>query len=604
MNQLPELDPVFIHLLRGACLLGACWVMWWALQLILPKTRSIGYTFWRSVIVLMLGMTIVQLAPAKHFVRVELGTDSPVFEVPADPSFRERFQPFEDPTIASPFITHAEPTMSFQEKLAIAWQALTILWGIGIFFGLVRLLAAHWRLARYQKEAVSVDSKELQQLVHQGTQRLGMKIEVQLLEHSGIQVPFTWGIFKPKILIPSTMHDWPLEDRRMAILHELAHIRGQDTLFQFLAAILGTLHWLNPMVWIGWRKFAMERELHADAAVLATGASPTKYASLLVRLASRYREQLPCHAGSISMARSSSVPTRVSKILGGTLNRKGVWAPVLWIAMGLLGGIALTLGITSLTHRKSDLESQQIKVKVYQVHPGFGGKLRPEDGLQNVGSLLESKYGIPRVPDSSASFNPVTNKLILRNTLANHELFQTVLASAAEAETPQVHISARFVKLPNALIGELMPQPAREDGLVGVFTQAELQPVMLSINRHEGTSIINAPDLLTRSGQNGRVKVGSDLWIQATPTVQHDGITMNLNLSVGFSGSEVKTDFKITDGNTLLLFSDAGPENFGWIFVTPRLVDPAADSLIPIGPGEGRIRAENSAKLLLGLASP
>ena len=50
----PLLDPVIVHLLRGVILMAACWATWGAFFLLLPKRRSIGYTFWRGVIVLML----------------------------------------------------------------------------------------------------------------------------------------------------------------------------------------------------------------------------------------------------------------------------------------------------------------------------------------------------------------------------------------------------------------------------------------------------------------------------------------------------------------------------------------------------------------------
>jgi len=53
-----------------------------------------------------------------------------------------------------------------------------------------------------------------------------------------------------------------------AILHELAHVRRSDWLTQAAARAIAACYWFDPLVWIAWRRFALEAERAWDDAVV------------------------------------------------------------------------------------------------------------------------------------------------------------------------------------------------------------------------------------------------------------------------------------------------------------------------------------------------
>ncbi len=78
----------------------------------------------------------------------------------------------------------------------------------------------------------------------------------------------TCGAWHPVLLLPDAAENWPLERRRVVLLHELAHIKRLDWLTQTLAYIAGSLHWFNPLVWLAARRMRVEREQACDDLVL------------------------------------------------------------------------------------------------------------------------------------------------------------------------------------------------------------------------------------------------------------------------------------------------------------------------------------------------
>ncbi|MEI2727243.1 MAG: M56 family metallopeptidase [Verrucomicrobiota bacterium] len=63
------------------------------------------------------------------------------------------------------------------------------------------------------------------------------------------------------------------QELRFVFLHELAHLRRWDLPLNWLVAVLQILHWFNPLVWFGFARWRLDRELACDAlAIEAAGA--------------------------------------------------------------------------------------------------------------------------------------------------------------------------------------------------------------------------------------------------------------------------------------------------------------------------------------------
>ncbi len=71
---------------------------------------------------------------------------------------------------------------------------------------------------------------------------------IKLLRSHDVHVPLTWGIRAPEILLPASAQEWSEDDKRHALLHELAHVNRQDWLVQVIARLVCAIYWFNPLV--------------------------------------------------------------------------------------------------------------------------------------------------------------------------------------------------------------------------------------------------------------------------------------------------------------------------------------------------------------------
>jgi beta-lactamase regulating signal transducer with metallopeptidase domain len=97
--------------------------------------------------------------------------------------------------------------------------------------------------------------------------------------------PFTGGIFKPYICLPSkTIERLTPEERDAVIKHEIAHIKHWDLFVTMAIKSLGDLFWFIPGYRFLSRKIDRLREILADEYAVTLGAVPAHLASALLKL--------------------------------------------------------------------------------------------------------------------------------------------------------------------------------------------------------------------------------------------------------------------------------------------------------------------------------
>lgn len=77
--------------------------------------------------------------------------------------------------------------------------------------------------------------------------------------------PFVLGIIKPKIYIPFNMSE---KNMGHVVAHEMAHIRRGDHIWKPIGFLLLTLHWFNPLMWLGYVLLCRDIELACDEKVI------------------------------------------------------------------------------------------------------------------------------------------------------------------------------------------------------------------------------------------------------------------------------------------------------------------------------------------------
>ena len=120
------------------------------------------------------------------------------------------------------------------------------IWLAGVLLSLTGLVAGGIRLARIVSVSQSVTNGNWTASAERICRSYGLPRRVRLLQTKNPSILVTWGLLKPRILLPAGADGWT-EDRVQAVLsHELAHIRRHDWLIQLAAETLRTVYWFNP----------------------------------------------------------------------------------------------------------------------------------------------------------------------------------------------------------------------------------------------------------------------------------------------------------------------------------------------------------------------
>ena len=155
----------------------------------------------------------------------------------------------------------------------------------------------------------------------------------------------TWGVRRPKILLPATAPAWRDDRIGLVLSHELAHARRGDWIVTLAAELLRVVYWFNPLVWIACRRLRQESEQACDDAVLNRGVEGSEYATQLVNIA-RELQQRRVWVPAPSVARPSTLERRVKAMLDSHVNRR----PISRLACAgiLLGLLAVTIPVTAV----------------------------------------------------------------------------------------------------------------------------------------------------------------------------------------------------------------------------------------------------------------
>jgi TonB family protein len=153
------------------------------------------------------------------------------------------------------------------------------LW-LGIALALLALyLLRLGALSRRAKGFVRRSSAVLEEIAF----RLGLRRIPALFSHSGIRVPFTWGISRPAIAVSEEIIGWEEPRRAPVLAHEAAHIARGDNLALLIENLVTIAFFFNPALWLLRRFLSVQREILADRTALSlTGNDPVAYGRTLL----------------------------------------------------------------------------------------------------------------------------------------------------------------------------------------------------------------------------------------------------------------------------------------------------------------------------------
>ncbi len=166
-----------------------------------------------------------------------------------------------------------------------------------------------------------------------------------IYQSENVVSPFVLGIIQPKIYLPFNMNE---QDMEHVISHENAHIRRKDHWWKPFGFLVLTLHWFNPLMWLGYILLCRDIELACDEKVIKELNTEQKadYSQALLTCSANRRMIAACPLAFGEVG----VKDRVKSVL----NYK---KPAFWIiVVGIIASAAVA--VCFLTNPKTSLNAE------------------------------------------------------------------------------------------------------------------------------------------------------------------------------------------------------------------------------------------------------
>lgn len=129
--------------------------------------------------------------------------------------------------------------------LQIWLPILSVVWVMGMVLLFAYTAISYWRLRRKVRTAVLLRDN--------------------IFQSENVVSPFVLGMMKPKIYLPFQLDG---QDKEHVVAHEQAHIKRKDHWWKPFGFLLLTLHWFNPLMWLGYGLLCRDIELACDEKVV------------------------------------------------------------------------------------------------------------------------------------------------------------------------------------------------------------------------------------------------------------------------------------------------------------------------------------------------
>jgi TonB family protein len=362
-------------------------------------------------------------------------------------------------------------------SFAVAGPALTNavtferIWLIGSLVGVMCLLVGFTRLVRLTATSRPVVDGPWMEMAAALADPQSSRPRIRLLQSDHPALLVTWGLLRPKVILPVAASQWPPAQVRAVLSHELAHVARRDWTIQMLAEALRCLYWFNPLLWIVCRRLRQESEQACDDAVVYAGMDAPEYAAHLVEVARAFKHTQTTRSlfPAPAMARPSDLERRVRIMLNIHVSR----AP-----LSKLATVAVALGLCVVT------------VSVAGVTAAPATTASASSGTGDVVRTAASAPGDQALP-SDLQAEPARD-------------VPTIRAEAVPAAEARVPVPSVAVATPVATpVAEQAPQGE----CVGTFTDATGRPMP-----NVSVSLVNAETsqkFEAKTDENGRFTIGS-----------------------------------------------------------------------------------------------
>lgn len=172
--------------------------------------------------------------------------------------------------------------------------------------------------------------------------------------------PFLLGVLRPRVFLPSALTG---ERRRLALLHERAHIRRGDPFIKLFAFLLLAVYWFQPLFWPAFALLSRDIEAACDERVIRdlTREERAAYAETLLSLSVKPKALSACPLAF----GETNVKARVKNVL--SYKKPSFW---LILAAAVLAVGAAVFFLTTRAPEKEDPSGNGTTAQPETVDPG------------------------------------------------------------------------------------------------------------------------------------------------------------------------------------------------------------------------------------------
>lgn len=229
---------------------------------------------------------------------------------------------------------------AFRGPGPLAW--LSAAWLVVAAGLAARQLVGLVRVRRRIREAERKVPAWMRVVADRHSREAGIGRPIDLALSDTYDVPVTFGLRRPVILLPADAVTWRKETAAAALQHEIAHVARSDWVWQMLGSVACVAFWFHPLVWHAAQIQRQTAELSADGHVLESGRKASSYARSLVEVATR-RPLGSWPRSTVALAPASALESRLAALGDFHAPRKRrAMVPLLVIA-----AVVLTTGVAA-----------------------------------------------------------------------------------------------------------------------------------------------------------------------------------------------------------------------------------------------------------------
>ena len=257
----------------GACLVCVVWIVSRALPRLPPAAKAMLWWCAAAKVVVALAWVTpisVPVLPTEAVSQVAVARDASSSQTSSNADVRS---------------FRVESGQS-AKAAANAWTWILMgLWVTGMCVS-AGLAVRSWRQARRVVRRSTSGDARLQECAREIADLLALRHAPEVRLSTDVESPIITGVWRPLILVPDPrfMALSP-EQQRMALCHELAHVKRGDVWLGSVPAVAERIFFFHPLVRLAAREYAFWREAACDTTVLAAlGTVPQAYGRLLLDL--------------------------------------------------------------------------------------------------------------------------------------------------------------------------------------------------------------------------------------------------------------------------------------------------------------------------------